>query len=85
MKNNIDKYYQALMQEVAARQLANEEGDTREQTFTRMFLDVLSEAGETENTAVAFDEKALGTAKQHKINGYAVSDNYETVDLFISI
>ena len=50
MKNNIDKYYQALMQEVAARQLANEEGDTREQTFTRMFLDVLSEAGETENT-----------------------------------
>lgn len=85
MKNNIDKYYQTLMQEVAARQLANEEGDTREQTFTRMFLDVLSEAGETENTAVAFDEKALGTAKQHKINGYAVSDNYETVDLFISI
>ncbi len=85
MTNNIDKYYQALMQEVAARQLANEEGDTREQTFTRMFLDILSEAGETENTAAAFDEKALGTAKQHKINGYAVSDNYETVDLFISI
>ena len=45
----------------------------------------MSEAGETENATVAFDEKDLGTKKQHKINGYAIADNYETVDLFISI
>ena len=30
-------------------------------------------------------KKDLGTKKQHKINGYAIADNYETVDLFISI
>ncbi len=83
--NDIEKYYQSLTQEVLARQLANEDGDTQEQTFTRLFLDLLSDAGETENTTVAFDEKDLGTKKQHKVNGYAISDNYETVDLFITL
>ena len=83
--SDIEKYYQSLQQEVIARQLANEEGDTQEQTFTRLFLDMLSDAGETENTSVAYDDKALGTKKQHKINGYAISDNYETVDLFITL
>lgn len=83
--NDIDRYYKSLVQEVTARQLSNEEGDTQEQTFTRLFLDLLSEAGETENTTVAYDEKDFGTKKTHKINGYAISDNYETVDLFITI
>jgi len=82
---DIKKYYQQLCQEITSRQLANEEGDSREQTFTRFFLDLLSEAGETENTTVAYDEKDFGTKKAHKINGYAISDNYETVDLFITI
>lgn len=82
---DIKKYYQQLCQEITSRQLANEEGDSQEQTFTRFFLDLLSEAGETENTTVAYDEKDFGTKKTHKINGYAISDSYETVDLFITI
>lgn len=82
---DIEKYYHQLCQEVTSRQLANEEGDAQEQTFTRLFLDLLSEASETENTTVAYDEKDFGTKKTHKINGYAISDNYETVDLFITI
>ena len=82
---DIKKYYQQLCQEITSRQLANEEGDSQEQTFTRFFLDLLFEAGETENTTVAYDEKDFGTKKAHKINGYAISDNYETVDLFITI
>lgn len=82
---DIKKYYQQLCQEITSRQLANEEGDSQEQTFTRFFLDLLSEAGETENTTVAYDEKDFGTKKAHKINGYAIFDNYETVDLFITI
>lgn len=41
--------------------------------------------GETENADIAFDEKELGKKGQHKINAYAIADNYETVDLFISI
>lgn len=81
----INKFYKSLIQEVVSRQIANEEGDNQEQTFTRMCLELLSEAGETENSDVAFYERDLGTRKQQKINGYAIADNYETVDLFISI
>lgn len=83
--NEIDKYYHSLMQDVISLQIGDEEGDTREQVFTRLAIDMLAEAGETENAAVAYDEKALGTKNQHKINAYAISDNYETIDLFISI
>lgn len=81
----IAKFYQSFLQEIEARQRANEDGDTQEQTFTRMVVDMLAEAGETENADVAYDEKGIGTKNQHKINGFAISDNYETVDLFISI
>ena len=83
--SEIEKYYNSLVQEVVSRQLSNEDGDNQEQTFTRLCLDLLSDVGETENVSVAFDERDLGTKKQHKINGFAIADNYETVDLFISI
>ena len=81
----ISKFYKSLVQEVVTRQIANEEGDNQEQTFTRYCLELLSEAGETENSDVAFYERDLGTPNQQKINGYAIADNYETVDLFVSI
>ena len=81
----INKFYKSLIQEICARQIANEDGDNQEQTFTRICLELLSEAGETENSDVAFYERDLGTKNQLKINGYAISDNYETVDLFVSI
>lgn len=81
----ISKFYKSLVQEVFIRQRANEEGDSQEQTFTRYCMELLSEAGETENYDIAFLERGLGTKNQLKINGYAISDNYETVDLFISL
>lgn len=83
--NEINKFYQSLLSDIVSLQAGSEEGDTQEQTFTRLAVEMLAEAGETENAAIAYDEKALGTRNQHKINAYAISDNYETVDLFISI
>lgn len=83
--NEINKFYRSLLSDIVALQVGNEEGDTQEQTFTQIAIEMLAEAGETENAGVAYDEKALGTKNQHKINAYAISDNYETVDLFISI
>ena len=82
---DLEKFYQSLQQEIIALQESDDEGDSREQLFTRIAVDMLADAGETENTTIAYDEKDLGKRGQHKINGYAVSDNYETVDLFISI
>lgn len=81
----LSKFYTSWMQDISATQLTDEEGSNSEQIFTQGALDLLSESGEVENARLAYDEKALGTAKQHKINAYAISENYETVDLFISI
>lgn len=81
----VEKFYKSFTQEIVSRQLASEEGDTQEQAFTRYVTEMLSDAGETENVDVAYDEKDLGTKKQHKINGYAIADNYETIDLFITV
>jgi hypothetical protein len=81
----INRFYKSWMQDIIASQQSNEDGSNSEQIFTQGALDLLAEAGEVENHRTAYDEKALGTAKQHKINAYAISENYETVDLFISI
>lgn len=83
--NELNKFYQSLMQDIVAMQSGDEEGNTQEQVFTRICEEMLAEAGETENASVAYDERDLGRKGQHKINGYAISDNYENVDLFISI
>lgn len=79
------KFYTALMQEITAIQSTDEEGAMSEQVFTQQAVDLLAASGESENIVVKYDEKALGTPKQHKINAYAISENYETVDLFITI
>lgn len=83
--NELNKFYQSLMQDVVAMQSGDEDGNTQEQVFTRICEEMLSEAGETENAFLAYDERDLGKKGQHKINGYAISDNYENVDLFITI
>jgi hypothetical protein len=81
----IANFYNAWMQDITAMQVSDEEGSSSEQLFTQGALDLLAESGEVENYRTAYDEKALGTPKQHKINGYAISENYETVDIFITI
>ena len=81
--NELNKFYQSLMQDVVAIQSGDDEGNTQEQVFTRICQEMLSEAGETENTYIAYDERDLGRKGQHKINGYAISDNYENVDLSV--
>lgn len=83
--NELIKFYQSLMQEVIAMQSGDEDGDTQEQLFTRICQEMLAEAGETEDTHLAYDERDFGRKGQHKINGYAISENYENVDLFVSL
>ncbi|MCL1969702.1 MAG: AIPR family protein [Bacteroidetes bacterium] len=81
-----EKYYKSFMRDIAAiQESSGDEGSTTQQVFTRITVDILADAGETENVIVAYDEKDLQRKGQHRINAYAVSENYETVDLFISI
>ena len=81
----LKRFYQSLHQDLKSTQLASEEGGTLEQFFTQQTTNSLENAGETENVRVCYDEKALGTKLQHKINAYSISENYETIDLFITI
>ena len=66
-------------------QVSEEEGGTLEQIFTQAAVDLLADAGETENVRVAYDEGQLGTKNQHKINAYAEPDNYEDLDPFFTV
>ncbi|MVN91454.1 AIPR family protein [Mucilaginibacter aquatilis] len=81
----INRFYSEVSREVRSTQLTGENGGTLEQTFTQWALNLLGESGEIENARPSYDEKALGTKNQHKINGYAISENYETVDLIITL
>ena len=81
----IDIFYKQLLEEIRSRQETNEDGDSEEQTFTAYYLDVLSGLGETENPSVAYEERSLPDRSKFRINGYSISDNYETVDIFITL
>ena len=81
----LNKFYFNLIQEIRSEQLTEEFGGTLEQLFTQYAASFIEESGEAENIRVAYDEKILKTGVQHKINAYAISDNYETLDLIITI
>lgn len=83
--SELNRFYQNTLQEIKNLQVSRDEGGSMEELFTEWAVDLLAEAGETENVRVAYDEKALGTKNQHKINAYSISDNYETIDLFITV
>ena len=79
------KFYRGLQQDIRSEQITEEEGGTLEQLFTQQASSLLAEAGESENIRVAYDEKVLKSGVQHKINAYSIADNYETLDLVITI
>src|SRR4051812_36662790 len=79
------RFHTSLIQDLRATQVTEEIGGTLEQLFTEAATGLLSDAGESENIRVAYDEAQLHTKNQHKINAYGEPDNYETLDLFITI
>lgn len=81
----LQKFYTSLQEEVKALLISSEEGTTPEEVFTDLTLSMLSDSGETENYRLRYDEKVSKRGVEHKINAYALSENYETLDLFISI
>jgi len=85
MENNeLNKFYLGLQQDIRSDQLSEEDGGSLEQLFTQLAVNMLSDTGETENARVAYHESVI-PRNRHKINAYAISDNYETLDIFISI
>lgn len=81
----LQKFYIDIREEINSTLVTEEEGTNPEQIFTELALSYLSEAGETENYRVCFDEKISKRGVEHKINGYSLYENYETLDLFVTI
>lgn len=82
----IEDFYKELFQEIKSEQATEEDGGIQEQIFTQIAIELLADAGETENARICFDRKEdkLGRT-MHKLNGYALSENYETLDLFVTV
>ncbi len=81
----LNNFYKSWRMDIEAELVTAEDGADEEQIFTQNALDLLAESNEVENFRLSFDAKDFGTAKQHKINAYSISENYETVDLFIAV
>jgi len=79
----VTEYCKELFEEVSAEFPSYADGATPEQVFTDHALQLLAEAGETENYRVCYDEKQGKRGTDHKINAYSLYENYETLDLFI--
>jgi hypothetical protein len=81
----LTKFFSDIQEEVNSILLSEEEGASPEQIFTEIGLAILADSGETENYLVCYDEKLSKRGVEHKINGYALYENYETLDLFVTI
>lgn len=81
----LKKCHKDIQEEIKSGLISEEEGGTPEQLFTEYALSALAENGETENYRVTYDEKISKRGVEHKINGYALYENYESLDLFVTI
>lgn len=81
-----DAFFIELTQDILAAIEADDAGGHREEVFTQKVIELLADAGETEDARECLDikEDSIGR-KVHKINGYAFNEPYETIDLFITI
>ena len=83
---NITEFYIELMQDIYSEQISDTDGCSQEQLFTQIGVELLCNSGESENVKICYDRKedAIGRTI-HKINAYSLYENYETLDLFITI
>ena len=79
------RFYTDIQEDIKSSLLAEEEGANPEQIFTDIALTMLSDSGETENLRTCYDEKLSKRGGEHKVNAYALYENYETLDIFITI
>lgn len=74
------KFYEDLCQEIINKAALDEEEDFRENIFTQIYIDYLSEAAEIEDGNLSYHE-----ARGVKINGYSMPEDETSLDLFVSI
>lgn len=84
VQDELSLFYIDLLQDIRSEQLSGSDGGSQEQLFTAQAIALLTEVGETADVRISYHE-SLMRRNRHKINAYALSDNYETLDLFVTV
>ena len=81
----LEQYVHEVYHEVNAMAYSDDDGASKEDKFTEYIMELLAEAGETDGIRLCPYVKENRFEKiELKINGYAIEDGYESVDLFIT-
>ncbi|WP_010663999.1 AIPR family protein [Marinilabilia salmonicolor] len=81
----LDTFIQNLYHEVQSLVYADENGDSKENKFTEYVMETLADAGETDGIRLcSYIKENRNENIQYKINGYAIEEGYENIDIFIS-
>ncbi|WP_372745931.1 AIPR family protein [Lutibacter sp.] len=81
----LELFIQNLFHEIQSLVYSDENGDSKENKFTEYVMEILTEAGETEGVRVCqYIKENKFENIEFKINGYALEEGYENIDIFIS-
>src|SRR5690606_12553324 len=81
----LEQYLRELHHEVNSLVYADEDGASKENKFTGYVMELLAEAGETDGIRLCpYIKENKFENVQYKINGYAIEEGYETLDIFIT-
>lgn len=81
----LEQYLLELYHEVNSLVYADEDGASKENKFTEYVMELLAEAGETESIRLCpYIKETKQENIQFKINGYAIEEGYETLDIFVT-
>lgn len=81
----LEGYLNELFHEVNSLAYSDEDGASKEDKFTEHVMETLSEAGETESIRLCpYIKENIRENIQFKINGYALDEGFETLDIFIT-
>lgn len=81
----LESYLNELFHEVNSLAYSDEDGASKEDKFTEHVMEILSEAGETESIRLCpYIKENIRENIQFKINGYALDEGFETLDIFIT-
>ncbi|MEL4454852.1 AIPR family protein [Lutimonas vermicola] len=81
----LEVFIKNLYHEVQSLVYSDEVGDSKENKFTEFVMETLADAGETEGIRLCpFIKENRFENIEYKINGYAIEEGYENIDIFIS-
>ena len=81
----LEQYAREVYHEVNAMAYSDDDGASKEDKFTEYIMELLAEAGETDGIRLCpYIKENRFENIDFKINGYAIEDGFESVDLFIT-